>query len=144
MCWEVTAAIAASVGVILTVILFLVKPAIQRCRFKTPLKRISNIKDRAIELQNANMGRNLENDELEKFKSEVTKLKKELLEEIGKISKSMARQYENFGAVDTEMFRYRRVSKTAIRELNSEEQIIYLGVVKRCWELTDKIIEKYS
>ena len=65
---------------------------------------------------------------------EVDILKRELLYEISKITKNAAKLYKNFGAVDISMF----------SNIANPEQRMYLGYIKRYWELSDKIVDKYS
>ncbi|MGD1118395.1 MAG: hypothetical protein ABR886_02795 [Dehalococcoidales bacterium] len=137
MKWEI-GAIPATITVILVVILQIIIPALQKSKRKKPLLRISELKDKAIELQNTNKNKLMTVDEMAIFKGEVESIKQQLLSEIAKISKPLARQYHNFGAVDVSMFSF------LARNGAQGDQITYLGVLKRCWELADKIAEKYS
>ncbi|MFC1904121.1 hypothetical protein ACFLXJ_00985 [Chloroflexota bacterium] len=133
MCWEITAAIAASATLVFSLLVFGVIPIWKRFKRKAPISRIHVLKDKAIEIQNGNNRNNLTEDELNNFKREVENLKQELLDEISKISKPISKQYKKFGAVDISMF----------RKIADGEQQMYLGYIRRCWELADKIIDKY-
>jgi len=133
MCWEVIAACSASAGIIFSVVYFVIIPFALRRRRSKPLARIIELKDEAIKIQNDN-NKTLSDAELTTFKQEVDALKAELLAEIGKISKLRARQYENWGEVDTYLF----------RRISNREQLVYLGIINSCWKLADRIIEKYS
>lgn len=132
MCWAVTAAIAASAGFLFSIFIFIF-PHIQRRKRRPHLSQIKELKREAIELQNENFEA-LKRNELKVFKTKVEGVKTRLLDEIRKISKAKAQQYEDFGLVDVLPF----------WQVQNEEQKIYLGVIKRCWEVADEVINKYS
>lgn len=128
--WEVLAAISATAGLLVTVIITTF-PHLQKARRRKVIIAIRDIKRRAIELQNANL-RTLSAPELEAFKSTVTAVKSDLLHEIGKISRTRALQYEDFGLI------------RAPFPIRNREHLVYMGVTVRCCEIADEIISKYS
>ena len=73
MRWEVIAAIAASATFILSLVLFVIVPVIQRHTRSKLLSRIIELKDNAIGMQNDN-NRTLTEEELDKFKSCVARI----------------------------------------------------------------------
>jgi hypothetical protein len=140
MNWQILGAIAATITVIINIVLFLVVPAIRKTKRNNPLRIISEIKHQAVNLQNKYNIPLYSDGEFFSFKEQTEKLKSDLLKEIGEISKPLERQYRDFGAVDISMFLH--IQQTATP--HADEQVILLGIVKRCWELADKIVDKYS
>lgn len=132
MCWAVTAASAAIATLLFSIFVF-AYPKWQRHKWGRVLPRITELKDKAIDIQNEHW-KDLSSDELEKFNKEVDDLKRELLDEIAKISKTKADRYNKFGTVDISPF----------LSIRSKHQRMLLGYIRRTWQIADEIIDKYS
>jgi len=97
------------------------------------LPQIIELKEMAVHIQNENW-QDLSANDLSNLENEVDILKKGLLTEIAKISKSRADRYNIYGTVDTAPF----------RDIKNKHQKMLLGYIRRTWQIADEIIDKYS
>ena len=130
--WKAIGTLVGIAALIFSILNF-VAPMLQRHKWGKILPQIIAIKEKAINLQNDNW-KDLSSEEISKFTEEVGAVHKELLDEIAKVSKTKSERYEYFGLVNISPF----------LDINDREQRKHLGIITRCWQICDEIIDKYS
>ena len=85
MCWQITAAIAAS-ATFLLMLGILIYPWCQKRRWRKIISNVTDMRDMAVELQNENWTSLLSPENIARFNEEATTLHKLLMTEIAEIS----------------------------------------------------------
>lgn len=132
MFWQITAAIAATLG-LLFAIFVRTYPHLQRYRRRKQLLRIAEIKGQFIKLGNKYRKVKITEEELGEFKKDLKTYRGELLSELSKISKKEAKKYEHLGFVDLD--KYKGVENPEHKE--------GLAICVKWIETAEKILDKY-
>ena len=133
MFWQITAAIAASLGLLFAIFVF-IYPHLQRWRRRKPLSRIDELRKKMLGLQRQYTKPEIEDEEITTFGEAIDKYAKEFLNELKKISKEKARLYRNPGIFTMGGF----------RGVTNPEQWRLLASNRNWIEIIEKVIDKYS
>ena len=133
MFWQITAAIAATSGLIFAIFVF-IYPRLQRRRRRTSLLRIDELRKQVITLGKKYRKVEITEEELEQFITALGDLRTQLLGAINDISKVDARKYEFIGFIDLSLYR-------SVKNPKHQE---YLALCVKWVEISEAIIEKYS
>ena len=132
MFWQITAAVAATLGLLFAIFVF-VNPRLQKRRRRETLLRIVELRKSVITLAKQHKKAVITDEELEKFKATLDGLRAEMLGAINDISKVEARSYEYIGLIDESRF-------SGVKNLKHRE---YLAICVKWVEIAEAIIEKY-
>lgn len=133
MFWQITAAFAATFGLLFAIFVF-TYPRIQRSRRRKPLLQIDELRKQVITLGEKYCKAEITEKELVKFTTALDGLRAELLGAINDISKAEARKYEYIGLIDPNRF----------EGVKNPKQKEYLAFCFKWVEITEAIIDKYS
>ena len=133
MFWQITAAIAATLGLIFAMFVF-IYPHLQRRRRRKPLLRIDELRKQVIDLGGKYSKVEIAGEDLVKFTTALDGLRVELLNAIKEISKDKARKYDAVGVID--LSRWSRAKNPKHQE--------YLALCDKWVEIAEVILDKYS
>ena len=133
MFWQITAAIAATSGLIFAIFVF-IYPRLQRRRRRKSLLSIDEFRKKVIDLGVKYTKAEITEEELVKFKTALDSIVEQLLGAINDISKVEARKYEYIGIIDPGRF----------SGVKNPEHQKYLAHCLKWVETAESIIDKYS
>lgn len=133
MFWQITAAVAATIGLLFAIFVF-TYPHLQRWRRSKPLSRIDELRKKMISLHNQYSKPGITDAEMTDLKKAIGQNKAAFINELKKISKEQARKYESIGFYKLGYFKGIDNTKHS-RLLASNRTLI---------EITEKVIDKYT